>query len=378
TLNATIKTKDEQIIKSHDDQKGTINALIRSNEALIGSNKALIRSNDALTKAKSECEELISFNNNVISEKITEINIKDTLIISLKKQIEEQNEELQKHREDRAKDNNKLKSCLDNVIKNNHTLIEKDKEIQEKTDQAKIRDAQNSLLTSRINELSHNLTKANKRLLEFNEQVNACTTAEKGIHHIKLPGVSAFEAPCNGSGWTVIQRRMDGSVNFNRNWTEYRDGFGNLTGEFFLGLEKLHQITQSSQYELLISLGKVNGSRDFVKYDDFKIGSEENSYRLESIGNPTTRGAGDSLKYHLNMKFSTYDRDNDLSSGNCAQTVNGGWWFNECAKSHLNGRFYKDGKMKDKLYGIFWGSWHNNDWSVSLTFVEMMIRPKPS
>ncbi|KAH8329153.1 hypothetical protein KR074_004882, partial [Drosophila pseudoananassae] len=192
-----------------------------------------------------------------------------------------------------------------------------------------------------------------------------------GIYNIKLPGVSAFEAPCNGSGWTVIQRRMDGSVDFNRNWTEYRDGFGDLKGEFFIGLEKLYQITQSKQYELLISLGKVNGSRDFVKYDNFKIGSEKNSYPLESVGNPTPGGADDSFKHHLNMKFLTYDRNS-----NCANVCGGGWWFGDCGYSSLNGRYYKDGKMKDNVYGIFWGSWQDYDYTVSLTFVEMMIRPK--
>ncbi|KAH8329331.1 hypothetical protein KR074_007817, partial [Drosophila pseudoananassae] len=197
-----------------------------------------------------------------------------------------------------------------------------------------------------------------------------------GIHHIKLPGVSAFEAPCNGSGWTVIQRRMDGSVDFNRSWTEYRDGFGDLKGEFFIGLEKLHQITKSKQHELLISLGKVNGSRDFVKYDDFKIGSEENSYPLDSYGNYKGK-AGNSLIYLLNLKFTTYDRDNDRYQDNCAQRFGGGWWLNKCGYSNLNGRFYKDGKMKNDLYGIYWGSWQNFDVSGSLTFVEMMIRPKP-
>ncbi|KAH8329110.1 hypothetical protein KR074_003875, partial [Drosophila pseudoananassae] len=204
---------------------------------------------------------------------------------------------------------------------------------------------------------------------------NSCPISTKGIYHIKLPGMSAFEAPCNGSGWTVIQRRMDGSVDFNRSWNEYRDGFGNLTGEFFIGLEKLHQITQSKQYELFISLGEVDGSRDFVKYDNFKIGSEKNSYPLESVGN-ITGGAGSYLKTNLDRKFSTYDRDNDLFDGSCATEYGGGWWFCQCGYTSLNGRFYKDGKIKDKLYGIGWGIWHKYDYTVSLTFVEMMIRPK--
>ncbi|KAH8329045.1 hypothetical protein KR074_002320, partial [Drosophila pseudoananassae] len=295
-----------------------------------------------------------------LMEVLKEVEIKDQLITSLNATIKSKDERIQ--------------TCLDNVIKNNRTLIEKDKEIQEKTDQANIKDAQNSLLTSRINDISQNLTKANKRLLECVE-INSCTAAEKGIYNIKLPGMSAFKAPCNGSGWTVIQRRMDGSVDFNRSWNEYRDGFGDLKGEFFIGLEKLHQITQSKQYELFISLGEVDGSRYFAKYDNFKVGSEKNSYPLESVGN-YTGNAGDYLS-NLNRKFSTYDRDNDLLwDGSCATEHGGGWWFGYCGYSSLNGRFYKDGKIKDKLYGIGWGMWLKYHYTVSLTFVEMMIRPK--
>ncbi|KPU74295.1 uncharacterized protein Dana_GF20029 [Drosophila ananassae] len=132
-------------------------------------------------------------------------------------------------------------------------------------------------------------------LNHFVEMKMAADNSSKGLFHIKHPEVSAFEAPCNGSGWMVIQRRMDGNVDFDRNWTEYRDGFGNLRGEFFLGLEKVHLITQSRQHELLIRLGKVNGSTDFVQYDNFRIGSEKDSYPLESVGNSTAR---DSLTYY--------------------------------------------------------------------------------
>ncbi|KAH8328566.1 hypothetical protein KR067_010786, partial [Drosophila pandora] len=217
-----------------------------------------------------------------------------------------------------------------------------------------------------------------------------------GIFHIKLPEVSAFEAPCNGLGWMIIQRRIDGSVDFSRNWTDYKDGFGNLSGEFFLGLEKLHLITKSKQHELLIRLGKVDGSTNFVLYDDFRIGSEEKSYPLESI--EYSKGdAGDSLGYLKNMKFSTFDRDNDISDLNYADLNGGGWWFKDgthrytvemniylyiqsiklisLIHSSLNGIFIKDGKWTRGKNGIIWGSWHKFDYFVSLTFVEMMIRP---
>ncbi|KAH8260271.1 hypothetical protein KR026_008550, partial [Drosophila bipectinata] len=323
-----------------------------------------------------------------------EIIKRGTLINSLNKQINEQNEELKKINQVKADFNKNLLTCMDNFNKNNQTLNEKEKEIQEnqveikrkdellkykdqevqeKTDQVTSKDAQNKALASQISAMSQYLTKTNEKLSKCDE-ISSCTTAGKGIYHIKLPGVSEFQAPCNGAGWTVIQRRMDGSVSFKRGWNEYRDGFGYLTGEFFIGLEKLHQITKSRKHELYISLGKVDGSTDFAKFDDFRIGSEKDSYPLESVGN-CTGYAGDSLKAHLKMKFTTFDRDNDLHQGNCAQMNGGGWWYFSCAYSHLNGWFYKDGKMKNNLYGIFWGTWQNNDWSVSLTFVEMMIKP---
>ncbi|EDV33102.2 uncharacterized protein Dana_GF22929 [Drosophila ananassae] len=261
-------------------------------------------------------------------------------------------------------------------IKRKDDLLNKrDAEIQEKTEQAKSKDSQNKDLTSQINILSQNLNKTNEKHRKC-VAPNPCSNVSKDIYQVRLPGVSAFEAPCNGSGWMVIQRRMDGSVDFNRNWAEYRDGFGNLAGEFFLGLEKLHLVTQSRQHELLIRLGKVDGSTAFEKYDNFRIGSEKDSYLLESIGKHSGEARDSLIEFNLNMKFSTIDRDNDVGDGNCAIYKGGGWWFNECGSSSLNGNFYKDGKSRSRD-GIIWGSWHEYDWSVSLTFVEMMIRPKP-
>ncbi|KAH8328118.1 hypothetical protein KR067_004135, partial [Drosophila pandora] len=356
----------------------------------------LIKSNDARIRAQSDNEELIIIKNSEIDKKNNEIESNETLINSLKNQINEKSEDLKKAGEEKDEFNKKLLGCLDNINKNNNSLMEKEKEIQEKKEeikrkddllnekdaeiqekieQAKSKDSQNKELTSQINVLSQNLTitidKLGKSVVP-----NPCKNVSKDIYQIRLPGVSAFKAPCNGSGWMIIQRRIDGSVDFNRNWTEYRDGFGNLTGEFFIGLEKLHLITQSGQHELLIRLGKVDGSTAFEKYNNFRIGSEKDSYPLESVGNPTG-GAGDSLtKHHLNMKFSTIDRDNDVVDYNCARTFGGGWWFKNCGSSFLNGNFYKDGKSKSRD-GINWETLQKQDWTISLTFVEMMIRPKP-
>ncbi|EDV33101.1 uncharacterized protein Dana_GF22918 [Drosophila ananassae] len=390
-----LQIKDE-LIKSKDEQIKALKDLNKRNDEQIKALTDLIKSNDARIRAQSEIEELIRIKNSEIEKKNNEIERKETLINSLKNQINEKSEDLKKAGKEKDEFNKKLLSCLDNINKTKNSLMEKEKEIQEKKEeikrkddllnekdaeiqekieQAKSKDFQNKDLTNQINVLSQNLTITIEKLGKSVDP-NPCKNVSKDIYQIRLPGVSAFEAPCNGSGWMVIQRRIDGSVDFNRNWTEYRDGFGNLTGEFFIGLEKLHLITQSGQHELLIRLGKVDGSTAFEKYDNFRIGSEKDSYPLESVGIPTG-GAGDSLtKHHLNMKFSTIDRDNDEDAFNCARRLGGGWWFNICGHSSLNGRFNKDGKGKSKN-GIIWGSWHRYDYTVSLTFVEMMIRPKP-
>ncbi|KAH8322643.1 hypothetical protein KR059_002142, partial [Drosophila kikkawai] len=152
-----------------------------------------------------------------------------------------------------------------------------------------------------------------------------------GISRIKLPGAEAFEAPCNSTGWMTIQKRFDGSENFIRNWNSYKQGFGDIKGEFFLGLEKLHQMTKAQPHELLIQLKDPYGNRTYAHYDNFQIGSENESYNLKSLGNFSGTNI-DALSHNLGMKFSTYDRDNDMMVNNCAEILLGGWWFNNCGQ----------------------------------------------
>ncbi|XP_034651287.1 fibrinogen-like protein 1 [Drosophila subobscura] len=197
-----------------------------------------------------------------------------------------------------------------------------------------------------------------------------------GIHLIHLPGFLPFLVPCEGlpsagPGWMAIQRRLDGSVNFYRNWDQYSKGFGKLNGEFFIGLEKLHRMTNSQPHELYISFRRFNGETSYAHYDDFVIGSEEEGYELKLLGH-YQGNSSDALRTHDKMKFSTFDRDNDeFTHMNCAEYHHGAWWYDFCSRSNLNGKYFKS--EVDNVQGIFWEPWYS---FRSLKSVQMLIRPK--
>ncbi|XP_037648954.1 angiopoietin-related protein 6 [Sebastes umbrosus] len=173
-------------------------------------------------------------------------------------------------------------------------------------------------------------------------------------------------------GWTVIQRRQDGSVNFFRTWEQYKQGFGNLDGEYWLGLEHLYWLTKQAQYKLRVALEDWQGRQVFAEYDSFHLEPESDWYRLrlgQYHGN-----AGDSLSWHNNKAFTTLDRDKDSYTGNCAHYQKGGWWYHMCAHSNLNGVWYRGGHYRSRYQdGVYWAEFHGG--SYSLKRVSMMIKP---
>jgi len=172
----------------------------------------------------------------------------------------------------------------------------------------------------------------------------------------------------DGGGWTVFQRRQDGSVDFYRGWNDYKPGFGQLTAEFWLGNDKIHRLTASRPSSLQVEIEDWDGVRVYAKYGRFNIGDEKAQYRLE-VGSYSGT-AGDSLTYHNNMAFSTKERDNDRYSGNCAVKFTGAWWYNDCFYSNLNGQYL--GKKYDRK-GLRWYYYKQNDLSFKST--EMKLRP---
>ncbi|XP_011186659.2 angiopoietin-related protein 1 isoform X2 [Zeugodacus cucurbitae] len=163
----------------------------------------------------------------------------------------------------------------------------------------------------------------------------AANSSKSGIFKIQLKNtdVTDLEVFCENDvasgGWLVILRRRSTSVNFNRSWHDYKEGFGDLTGNYWIGLETLHALTSSCQQELYVQMKASNGTVYYAKYAEFHIASESESYALKRLGN-YSGDVRDYLRYNLGMKFSTIHRDNDNWSVSCAQLAHAGWWFNGC------------------------------------------------
>ena len=209
----------------------------------------------------------------------------------------------------------------------------------------------------------------------YNNCKDALTQGQttSGIYNIQPDNQPAFQVYCDmetdDGGWTVFQRRMDGSVNFYRNWTDYQQGFGDLSREFWLGLDKIHRLTSTAS-ELRVDMQDFEGNSAYAQYTNFSVGDSASKYILTVSGYSGT--AGDSLAYQNRQKFSTRDQDNDALSGdNCAQRFKGGWWYNACHHSNLNG-LYHGGPHSSYADGVNWYAWKGHYYS--LKFTEMKVR----
>ena len=129
---------------------------------------------------------------------------------------------------------------------------------------------------------------------------------ESGIRKIRKNFLAYCETKYDDGGWIVIQNRDDGTTDFFRTWNEYKEGFGNIAGEFWMGLEKIHELTSSKIFALLIVMENSKGEKRYARYSSFGISGESSGYSLSLLGK-YVGDAGDSLSYHAGMKFSTYE-----------------------------------------------------------------------
>ncbi|XP_013108000.1 ryncolin-1 [Stomoxys calcitrans] len=211
----------------------------------------------------------------------------------------------------------------------------------------------------------------NQNVLQLQSKVDNLQRQLQELQQVVNDKSSSKDNEANG-GDIVIQRRMDGSEDFYRNWNDFKVGFGNSSREFFIGLETLHKLTTSKPHQLLIIMEDWEGDRRLALYDFFSVGSEMQQYSLLSLGT-YSGSAGDALSYHLGQKFSTKDRDNDVHNTNCAVDYTGAWWYKNCHHSNLNGR-YMQGTTVEYAQGINWYQFKGHHYS--LKFVEMILRPR--
>lgn len=232
-----------------------------------------------------------------------------------------------------------------------------------------------------IYELKEELNTTKRELSLLNSRPTSCrqikldyANAPSGVYRV-FPGgesVRSYQIYCDmddGEGWNVFQRRLDGSVEFYRGWESYVGGFGNKSGEFWQGLEAIHDMTNTGEnYELKIQLEDFGLNMVYAHYSNFSVGAGPD-YMLK-VGS-YSGNAGDSLTYHNLQKFSTYDRDQDVISTNCASRYRGAFWYKSCYWANLNGKY--SGNVGVDEQSLNWYHWKVAHQSIK--FSQMKFRP---
>lgn len=212
----------------------------------------------------------------------------------------------------------------------------------------------------------------------------ADSTKPSGLYTIASDDARPFKAFCDmqslrDGGWTVIMRRVDGSVSFSdKKWGDYKTGFGNIVnGNFWIGLENMNALTTPTRGRIELWIGlkshfpvfpprKASDVYKFALYNNFRVGNKDSQYQLTISGYDQSSTAGDSLSSHNGAYFSTPDKDNDglsMEHEACAKKYKSGWWFHNCHDSNLSGTWRKDGG-NGELDGIVWETFMGDKYSL--------------
>ncbi|XP_042532183.1 angiopoietin-related protein 3 isoform X1 [Dipodomys spectabilis] len=196
-----------------------------------------------------------------------------------------------------------------------------------------------------------------------------------GTYTIRPRNSHVFNVYCvinSGNPWTMIQHRINGSLNFNETWENYKYGFGRLDGEFWLGLEKIYSIVKQSNYSLRIELEDWKNNMYFTEYS-FHLGNHETNYKLHLV--EIASNIPKALPEQKDLVFSTWDHK---AKGylSCPESYSGGWWWQDvCEENHLNGKYNKPrAKSKpEKRRGICWRAQNGRLYAIKST--KMLIQP---
>jgi len=197
---------------------------------------------------------------------------------------------------------------------------------------------------------------------------------ETGVYQITLPG-GPKNVRCNmevdGGGWLVFQHRFNGTVDFDVGWEMYKNGFGSVDGEFWLGNDLLHKLTTLHESELNIHAGRFTGESHFTKYSSFFVENESAFYKLH-FG---TRIVGiEAIGFNRLQPFTTRDSNNGPFSGNCATYGSfgyGGFWYNACSFFFPNSEYVHQEECPSNR-GLIWSDWLSR--TQSLKWTELMFR----
>ncbi|KAK6966017.1 BgMFREP19.1, partial [Biomphalaria glabrata] len=336
-------------------------------------------------------DELLSNKQNIVNNKKDTCKVQKS-IIGIQEELLRNQENIVNNKKDINTTQDSIRDIQGELLRNQQNIKNVKEELKSKQDSMK--SIQDELLSNlhnmnissiwtvlsnvstAVTEMKDDIDKGKTEIKQIKSSITklhprSCRDVYSTDDRVVVTLASGLKVMCDtktdGGGWIIFQRRIIGSVDFYRDWKEYRDGFGDYNiWEFYLGNENIYLLTSTGQYDLRIDL-KYKNNAFFAQYSSFKIWSKEEKYKL-NIG-AYSGNAGDSFSYHNNTFFSTFDKDNDESSDNCALKFTGAWWYQSgCHRCNLNGKW----ESTDHGKGVNWFTLSKFDSSVS--FTEMKIR----
>lgn len=328
-----------QKIVTNDAEMKTKNYQIKQlEEKEINLSKQIVQLEEKDLKNQIEIKQLEKNLTNLETES-TIYKTKEEFLGKILKEIRSQSEKIDKLKENMCSDQvNQIIDLEKKIYSIENDLSTKEKNVNLYEKQLKCHKKAIALKEKQISQLETEGFKKVNQSISNDTMVNptSCFSYDsfRVVHILTLSDGSNVQVLCNSDiadgGWTVILQRINGGVDFDRCWYDFKDGFGEFHGDFFLGLESIHRLTANQSHELLIYMERFNDDKYFARYDEFAISGADDEYRLTKLGkyNGTL---SDELREFVGNKFSTIDRDNDDGDLNCAEKYSA-WWYKGCGK----------------------------------------------